>query len=308
MEEQQSGWVITVEGPTAVGKTAMAVAIASAYGCPVLSADARQFYREMRIGVARPSPAELDAVPHYFIADRSLSEPLSAGAYEREALALLAGLWKQHAAVVVVGGSGLYLQALLEGLDTFPPVPAATRARVQQVYAEGGLDALQQALDLADPKYAAAVDRRNPHRLMRALSVCWAAGKPYSSFLGAGAANRPFRTLRLMLERPRQELYARIDARVEAMLQAGLLDEVRTLLPHRDSSVLDTVGYRELFAYLDGTCSLDEAAEAIRTHTRQYAKRQLTWLRRQQGLLAFAADDQQAVLRYLRGRIAPEGA
>jgi len=295
-------WVLTVEGPTAVGKTAFAIALAQAYKTVVLSADARQCYREMRIGVARPSPEELALVPHYFVADRSLHEPLSAGSFEREALALLAELHLDHRVVVVAGGSGLYVQSLLEGLDRFPPVPENVRSETRTLLERGGLEALQGALKKEDPAYAAEVDLQNPHRLLRALEVCRAAGRPYSSFRLQRLAARPFQTLRLVLHRDREELYQRIERRVDQMMAAGLEAEARALYALRRLSPLDTVGYRELFRYFEGEFSLEQAVGEIKKNTRRYAKRQETWLRGQTDLIPFDPDDPPAAIAYLRGR------
>jgi tRNA dimethylallyltransferase len=276
-------WVVALEGPTAVGKTAVAIALARAFGTEIVSADARQVYRELRIGVARPSPEELAAVPHHFIADRSVQNPLSAGGFEREGLARLAELHRRHRVVILAGGSGLYVKALLEGLDAFPPVDPEVAGRLRRTLDSEGIAGLQALLDRHDPAYAAEVDRANPHRLLRALGVTLSAGRPYSDFRAGGAARapRPFRTLRVALERDRDELHARIDARVDAMLAEGLEDEARALLPLRRLSPLDTVGYREWFAHVDGTVDREEAIRLIRRNTRRYAKRQATWLRRQ---------------------------
>jgi len=302
LEETPIPWLITVEGPTAVGKTACALALAQAFGTVVLSADARQCYREMRIGVARPTEEELRLAPHFFVADRSLHQPLSAGSFEREALALLDELYRVHRVVVLAGGSGLYVQSLLEGLDRFPPIPESVRSETRALYERGGLEALQGALKSADPVYAEEVDLQNPHRLLRALEVCRAAGRPYSSFRLQRAAARPFQTLRLVLERDRADLYGRIEARVDGMMAEGLEAEARALYPLRHLSPLDTVGYRELFRYVEGALSLEQAIGEIKKNTRRYAKRQLTWLRGQSGLIPMNADEPAAAIAYLRGR------
>jgi tRNA dimethylallyltransferase len=301
-EEPTIPWLITVEGPTAVGKTSFAVALARAFDTVVLSADARQCYSEMRIGVARPTAEELSLVPHYFVADRSVQNPLSAGSFEREALALLADLYREHRVVVLAGGSGLYVQSLLEGLDRFPPVPESVRRETRALYERGGLEALQGALKSEDPVYAQEVDLQNPHRLLRALEVCRSAGRPFSSFRMQRAAARPFRTLRLLLERDRATLYQRIETRVDGMMAEGLEAEARALYPLRPWSPLDTVGYRELFRYVEGELSLEQAIGEIKKNTRRYAKRQLTWLRGQSGLIPMNPDEPAAAIAYLRGR------
>lgn len=276
-------WVIAIEGPTAVGKTAAAIAVARAFGTEIISADARQCYRELCIGVARPSPAELAKTTHHFIADRSVQNPLSAGNFEREGLARLAQLHQAYRVVVVAGGSGLYVKALLEGLDDFPAVDPQTQQALHQRLENEGIEALQALLQEHDPAYAQEVDLQNPHRLLRALAVCLSSGKPYSSFLQGGKARRPrpFKSIRIALSRERAELYRRIDARVLAMVDEGLVEEARRLLPMRRLSTLDTVGYRELFDHFDGTHRLDEAIALIQRNSRRYAKRQGTWLQRQ---------------------------
>ncbi len=288
-------WVVAIEGPTAVGKTAVAIGVARAFGAEIISADARQCYREMCIGVARPSPAELTAAPHHFIADRSVQNPLSAGGFEREGLARITALHQQQRMVVVAGGSGLYVKALLEGLDHFPAVDPDVVQHLRGLYDQEGLGALQALLDQHDPDYPAQVDRQNPHRLLRALGVTLSAGTPYSAFLAGGSQrkDRPFAVLRIALSRERAALYRRIDQRVLAMAEAGLVDEVRNLLPYRRLSPLDTVGYRELFAHFDGAYGLEEALRLIQRNTRRYAKRQGTWLNRQPIDRTFSLDHAQ---------------
>ena len=282
-QEASKRWVIAIEGPTAVGKTAVAIAVAQAFQTEILNADARQCYRELCIGVARPSPAELASIKHHFIADRSVHNPLSAGAFEREGLARLAQLHQDHALVVLAGGSGLYVKAVLEGLDAFPSVTPQVQESLRQRLEKEGIESLQGLLQEHDPAYAKQVDLHNPHRLLRALAVCLSSGRPYSSFLQGSDARppRPFETLRIALSRERAHLYERINARVLAMVEEGLVEEARRLLPLRRLSPLDTVGYRELFAHFEGSLSLDEAIALIQRNSRRYAKRQSTWLQRQ---------------------------
>jgi len=272
--------LIVVGGPTASGKTALAIRLAQRLGTAVVSADSRQFYREMNIGVARPSEAELAAAPHYFIADRSVVEPLTAGQYAREALALLDVLFLEYEVVVVVGGSGLYIRALTEGFDVFPETPEVVKEAIRALYAIEGLAGLQAALQAVDPAYYDLVDRQNPARLMRALEVCQATGQPYSSFRSGQRVERPFRASFHYIDWPREELYERINRRVDMMFEQGLEAEAKLLHPLRHLSPLQTVGYQELFDYFEGKHDLETARERIRQHSRQYAKRQLTWLRR----------------------------
>jgi tRNA dimethylallyltransferase len=264
-------------GPTAVGKSDYAVAEALRVGSPVVSCDSRQFYREMRIGTARPSDAQLAAVPHYFIADRSVTEPCSAGAYELEALALLENLFREHDTVVMAGGSGLYIDALCNGLDDFPESDPALRATLSQRLREEGVAALRADLRVLDPETYATIDPANGQRIVRALEVTIATGRPYSSFKTRPSKERPFTIVKTGLTRPRPALYARIDARVDQMMAEGLLEEARNLLPHRDLPALNTVGYKELFGYFDGEYDLAEAVRLIKRNTRHYAKKQLTY-------------------------------
>ena len=264
-------------GPTAVGKSDYAVAEALRVGSPVISCDSRQFYREMRIGTARPSEAQLAAVRHYFIADRSVTQPCSAGAFELEALALLEDLFKEHDTVVMAGGSGLYIDALCKGLDDFPEADPALRAELSQRLRDEGVAALRTELRILDPESYASIDPANGQRIVRALEVTIATGRKYSDWKTHPARERPFTIVKTGLTRPRPELYARIDARVDQMMAEGLLEEARSLLPYRDLPALNTVGYKELFAFFDGSCDLPEAIRLIKRNTRHYAKKQLTY-------------------------------
>ena len=264
-------------GPTAVGKTDYAIAEALRVGSPVVSCDSRQLYRELRIGVARPDNAQLAAVPHYFIADRSISEPCSAGAYELEALQLLEKLFRDHETVVMAGGSGLYIDALCNGLDDFPDADPELRAQLSERLRTEGVAALRADLRVLDPETYATIDPANGQRIVRALEVTIATGRKYSSFKTHPAKERPFTIVKTGLKRLRPELYARIDARVDRMMEGGLLEEARALLPHRSLPALNTVGYKELFDYFDGRYDLAEAVRLIKRNTRHYAKKQLTW-------------------------------
>ena len=270
--------LIVVGGPTAAGKTRLAIELARMLGTEIISADSRQFYTEMRIGNARPQPAELAAVRHHFVSDRSLSDPLNAGGFAAEALERIRELHVRHRTVVMVGGSGLYIRAVTEGLDTFPPVSREAAQRVAELTTAEGLPGLQREVVRLDPDYYERVDRQNARRLERALRVCYSAGRPYSSFLGQQSA-RPFRTLKLRPAIDRKELYRRIDERVDHMLAQGLEAEARTLIPLRDLPVLQTVGYQEWWPYFDGDYDKDRAVELIKRNSRRYAKRQLTWFR-----------------------------
>ncbi|MCP9237570.1 tRNA (adenosine(37)-N6)-dimethylallyltransferase MiaA [Lewinella sp. JB7] len=270
--------VLVIGGPTASGKTRLAIEVARHYGTEIVSADSRQFYREMRIGNARPTPEELSTVPHHFIADRSLTSPLSAGRYAAEARNRLDGIFCNHDIAVVVGGSGLFIRALCGGLDEFPEVSENARRRVMEIESRDGLEGLRTALAQHDPAYYDRVDRHNGRRLQRALRVCFTEGKPYSSYLGNAAA--PDFSPHYFCRSPaRDELYARIERRVDQMINEGLEAEARQLLPHQDLPVLRTVGYQEWWPYFAGDYGKDRAIELIKRNSRRYAKRQYTWFR-----------------------------
>lgn len=279
----RNGTLVVIGGPTASGKTALAASIARSLRTEVISADARQFYHAMRIGTARPMDHELLGVPHHFLGHLELTETWSAGTFARAAEPVLQQLLARHGVAVMAGGSGLYIDAVLHGLDPLPVADEALRAQLQLRLRTEGLDALVAELHAHDPAHWAVMDRRNPHRVLRALEVSIRTGRPYSSQRTAPAERTDLRILRFALDLPRAGLYGRIDARVDRMMAEGLLEEARGLLPFRHLNALNTVGYKELFAHFDGTCSLGEAVALIKQHTRNYAKRQLTWLRRDPG-------------------------
>ena len=264
-------------GPTGVGKTDYALALARRVGSPVVSCDSRQVFREMRIGTARPTDEQLASVRHYFIADRSVTEPFTAGQFEVEALALLDKLFRDHDTVVMAGGSGLYIDALCNGLDDFPAADPELRAQLSRRLREEGVAALRAELRILDPESYATLDPANGQRIVRALEVTLATGRKFSSFKTHANKERPFSIEKTGLIRPRAELYARIDARVDAMMAEGLLEEARRLLPQRSLPALNTVGYKELFDYFDGRCDLAEAVRLVKRNTRHYAKKQLTY-------------------------------
>lgn len=273
-----------LEGPTAVGKTALAIEWALAHKTEIVSADSRQFYRELDIGVARPSQEELASVPHHFIACKSIEEYYSVSRYEQEAMALLEELFKTHDAIILTGGSGLYVNALCNGIDDLPDPAPELRESLKKQLAEEGIESLQQDLKKLDPVFYEQIDLCNSVRLRRALEVCITTGKPFSSLRTAPRKQRPFRIERYALNRPKEDLHERINLRVDLMMEAGLLDEARKLRPKAGLNALQTVGYRELFEYFDGRIPLEQAITDIKTHTRRYAKRQLTWLRKQDGI------------------------
>lgn len=283
--------LIVVAGPTAVGKTAAAIELAKHFNTVVVSADSRQFFREMAIGTAKPNAAELAAVEHYFIDSHSIAEPFSVGDFERQGLALLDGLFKTHDHVILAGGSGLYIKAICEGFDDLPIADPSIREKLNQELEEKGIESLQQKLKLADPVYYEEVDLSNPQRIIRALEVFESSGNPISSYRQATVNKRPFNIIKLALNLPREVLYNRINERVNIMVQQGLLAEVSALLPYRHLNALNTVGYTELFDYFDGKTSLDKAIEMIKQNTRRFAKRQLTWFRKDSLFHWFQAND-----------------
>ncbi len=298
-------YLIVIGGPTASGKTAFAVQVAQHFRTEILSCDSRQFYQEMNIGTAKPTAAEMQGIPHHFIGHRSVSALYSVGDFEKEALALLGKLYQTHDIVIAVGGSGLYIKALCEGLDVFPDVPEAVRQEVRELYQKEGLEGLQNAVQVADPVYFEQVDRQNPHRLIRALEVFQATGQPFSSFRKREAITRFFTPIYMEMDSPRAVLYERIDQRVDAMLANGLLEEVQELLPQRHLSALHTVGYIELFDYLKGTVSLEGAIEKIKQNSRNYAKRQLTWWRRDDFWQKFAPDQVEEAIEWIEKQLVP---
>lgn len=294
------GTVIVVQGPTGVGKSSVAIALAQHYHCSIISCDSRQFYHQMTIGTAVPSNDELAAAKHYFIQDRSVETPLSAGAYEIEALAVLENIFKTDHFAILVGGSGLYVDALINGLD---PLPSSEqiRSELNTIYAQQGLEPILEALHIADPIHYNLVDRSNPARVIRALEVCRASGMPYSNLRTARQATRPFRVVKFAIDTPRAELYERINHRVDMMIDRGLEYEARTVIDFRDLAPLKTVGYSEFFDYFDGNLSFDQTIDKIKQNTRNYAKRQLTWLRRERDLRYFATADIEAIIKYIDG-------
>lgn len=292
--------LIVIGGATASGKTAAAIWLAREFGTEIVSADSRQFYREMHIGTAKPSPAERAMAPHHFIDSLSVNDDYSVGDFERDALKVLDQIFQRRDTAILTGGSGLFIKAVCEGLDTFPAISEATKNQISAGEQKGGLSWLQTQLAMLDPTYFAKVDRQNPARLRRALEVSLESGMPYSSFLEKEKSPRPFRPLYILLELPRAELYARIDARVEAMIGAGLEAEARALLPWRHRPALRTVGYEEWFDFFDGKISRDEAIEKIKQHSRNYAKRQATWFRKNGAWTAFHPDERDEMLRFIR--------
>ncbi|MFC7358559.1 tRNA (adenosine(37)-N6)-dimethylallyltransferase MiaA [Jejudonia soesokkakensis] len=276
--------LICVVGPTAIGKTALAIEIARAFSTEIVSADSRQFFQEMNIGTAVPSVEELALVPHHFIQQISITENYSVGDFERDALQTLDTLFKKKDVAVMVGGSGLYVDAVVKGLDTFPEVPSEIRNQLTKELEENGLEALQKELEKVDPTYYKTIDFQNPRRITRALEIYRTTGNPYSTYIRSKPAARNFNTIYIGIRADRKIIYDRINQRVDIMMDHGLLNEAEKLYEHRDLNALQTVGYRELFQYFDGAFSLAEAVSEIKKNTRRFAKRQLTWLRKNEAI------------------------
>lgn len=279
--------LLVIAGPTAVGKTALCVRLAKTLQTDVVSADSRQLYRELNIGTAKPTQQEMDGIRHHFIGSHSVTDPINAGRYERECLAVLDILFQTHDTVILSGGTGLYINAVCQGLDDMPSVEPQLRESLLARLQTEGLEILQEELRRLDPVYAQTADLQNPIRVTRALEVCLTTGQPYSSFRRKQTAHRPFRSVIVVLDRPRDELYARIDARMDAMLAEGLIDEVGSLTPYQHLPALQTVGYQEIFPYLDGQYDYDEMVRLLKRNSRRYAKRQLTWFRGQLAVTSY---------------------
>ncbi len=282
--------LLYIAGPTAVGKTALSVALARHFNTEILSCDARQCYQEMYIGTAVPTPEERKDIPHHFLQHQSIHQSFDAGDFEKQALLLLDQLFQTHDLILMVGGSGLYAKALMEGLDDFPKVNTKAINIVNNLFKKSGLEGLQKALKIQDPDYYQTVDRSNARRIIRALEVCETAQKPYSSFLGQTAKVRSFHTQTLQLTMDRTALYNRIDRRVEKMVDLGLKKEAQNLYPFKELPALQTVGYREWFDHFDGKLSHSEAIAEIQKNSRRYAKRQMTWFKKTDSTLLEMAD------------------
>ncbi|WP_340198459.1 tRNA (adenosine(37)-N6)-dimethylallyltransferase MiaA [Ascidiimonas sp. W6] len=277
--------LIVINGPTAIGKTALSIKLATHYDTEIISADSRQFYKEMNIGTAVPNKEELAAVPHHFIQHKSIHDSYNVGDYENEVIAKITELFSLKNVLILVGGSGLYIKAILEGMDEFPEIDASIREELNLQLTEKGISYLQNLLKQVDPDYYSKVDLNNPQRIIRALEVSIQTQKPYSSFLKKKQTIRAFQAVNLALNAPRNIIYDRINLRVDLMMKEGLLEEVVKLYPYKDLNALQTVGYKELFNYIDGIYPLEFAVSEIKKNTRRYAKRQLTWLRKDSSIV-----------------------
>ena len=299
-------YLVVIAGPTASGKTATAIQVAKALGTEIISADSRQFYKELPIGTAAPTKEEQSEVQHHMIHNLNVEDKYDVADYENDVLALLKKLFINHDAVVLTGGSGLFIDAVCKGLDSIPDISDEVRNQVNKLYEEGGLLALQNEVQRLDPEYYNIVDKYNPRRLQRAVEVCYQTGLTYSSFRNNTAKVRDFKIIKVALLWDRNELISRINLRVEKMVSEGLLEEARAMYPKRHLNSLNTVGYKELFEHFDGKATLNEAIEHIKINTRQYAKRQMTWLRKNNDYQWFTIDEIPEMINYIKSTINSE--
>lgn len=291
--------LIVLIGPTGVGKTDLSLELAERFHTDIVSADSRQIYANLPIGTAAPTPEQLERVKHYFIGTLQLTDYYSAAQYEEDALKVLDELFQKHETVILTGGSMMYVDAICKGIDLIPTIEQETREMMQQKYHEQGLESLCQELKLLDPEYYQIVDRKNPKRIIHALEICYQTGQTYTSFRTHSKKERPFRMIKIGLTRPREELYNRINLRVDSMIENGLVEEALSVYPQRELNSLNTVGYKELFHYLDGVWTLEYAVEKIKVNTRTYARKQLTWFKQDSEIRWFHPDEKEAIFKYI---------
>ncbi len=291
--------LVVITGPTAVGKTALCIKLAKHYGIPIINADSRQIYRELRIGTASPSDEQLREVKHYFVGSIGIDDYYNASLYEQDVLRVLDEQFCHSPIQLLTGGSMMYIDAVCNGIDDIPTIRDDIRNEMKRRYAEEGLEALCADLQRLDPEHYAVVDRKNYRRVIHALEICYQTGQTYTSFRKQERKQRPFRIVKIGLNRERDELYQRINSRVDQMMTDGLLDEARSLYDKRSNNALNTVGYKEMFAYLDSTWTLDEAIERMKGNTRRYARKQLTWFRRDTEMQWFHPKQQEDILNYI---------
>lgn len=295
--------LLVLIGPTGVGKTELSLRLAEAFHTCILSADSRQLYADLKIGTAAPTTEQLSRVRHYFVGTLQLTDYYSAARYEEEVMRLLPALFAEHRTVVLTGGSMMYVDAVCKGIDDIPTVDNETRRLMLQRYETEGLERLCAELRLLDPEYYKAVDLKNPKRVIHALEICYMTGRSYTSFRTNTRKQRPFRIVKVGLTRPREELYDRINRRVDQMLADGLVDEARRVYPHRHLNALNTVGYKELFKYIDGEWTLPFAVEKIKQNSRIYSRKQMTWFKRDNDIRWFHPDREAEILEYLREHV-----
>lgn len=293
-------FLIVLAGPTASGKTATAIKLAKAFETDIISADSRQFYTELSIGTAAPTEEELSQVNHFFVHHLSIFDKYDVADYEKDVLFFLKHYFKTSNCIIMTGGSGLFIDAVCNGLDAIPDITEEIRTKVTKMLDEGGIEALQKEVERVDNDYFKVVDKQNPRRLQRALEVYYQTGKPYSTFRQKNTVKRDFEVIKLALLWDRSELIERINKRVDMMMEQGLLDEVKSVYEYRHLNPLNTVGYKELFDYLDGKCTLEQAVEQIKVHTHQYAKRQMTWLRKYNDYQWFTVNQVDEMISYIK--------
>ncbi|MDD2195897.1 MAG: tRNA (adenosine(37)-N6)-dimethylallyltransferase MiaA [Bacteroidales bacterium] len=291
--------LIVLLGPTGVGKTTVSISISNHFNAPIVSADSRQFFKEMYIGTAAPTPEQLSLAPHYLVGHKSITERYSCGMFELEALELLNKIYLKQDVAMLVGGSMLYIDAVCHGIDNFPTPDSELRQSLENQLSTEGIESLRAQLKLLDPEFYNQVDLKNPKRILKAVEICLQTGKTYSSFLTNPQKQRPFKTIKIGLNLTREELYKQINARVDQMINQGLVDEAKTLYPYRDHNALKTVGYREIFDYIDGNISLEKAIELIKRNSRRYAKRQLTWWGRDKEIEWFRPEEIVTIINYI---------
>ena len=291
--------LIVITGPTAVGKTNLCMDIAGQLGIPIINADSRQLFRQLPIGTAQPTKEQRARVRHYFVGTLDIGDYYSASMYEQDVMSLLQQLFANSDYALLSGGSMMYIDAVCNGIDDIPTVDDETRSLMKRRLAEEGLEALVEELKRLDPEHYELVDRQNPRRVVHALEICHMTGKTYTSFRTSQKKQRPFIIIKIGLNREREELYQRINQRVDQMMEEGLLEEARTMLPYREANALNTVGYKELFNYFDGVWDLSEAVERIKGNTRRYARKQLTWFKRDTQMRWFHPDDQELMMNYI---------
>lgn len=291
--------LIVITGPTAVGKTALCLDLATHFGIPIINADSRQIYRELKIGTARPTEKQIQQVKHYFVGTLGLEDYYSASLFEQQVLELLGQLFQTHDYALMAGGSMMYIDAVCDGIDDIPTIDDETRELMKRRLAEKGLEQLCEDLKRLDPEYYDIVDRQNPRRVVHALEICTMTGQTYTSFRRHEKRERPFRIIKIGLYREREELYNRINQRVDEMMANGLMEEVKAMYPKRSLNALNTVGYKELFDYLEGRRTLDEAVERIKGNTRRYARKQLTWYKKDKQIRWFQPDERTTIIDYI---------
>jgi tRNA dimethylallyltransferase len=291
--------LIVITGPTAVGKTALCLDLAQKFDIPIINADSRQLFKELKIGTAAPTPQQTALVKHYFVGTLSIGNYYSASMYEQDVMSLLDELFKTSDYALLSGGSMMYIDAVCNGIDDIPTVDEGTRTTLKRRLAEEGLEALVEELKQLDPEHYEIVDRKNPRRVIHALEICHMTGSTYTSFRTAIKKQRPFHIIKIGLNREREELYQRINHRVDEMMQKGLLDEARSMIPFKEQNALNTVGYKELFEYFDGKWTLEEAIERIKGNTRRYARKQLTWFKRDAKMKWFHPTQQEKITTYI---------